>query len=128
MIAVITVFEREDPLKKSIENLPIITKNIAVILFIVMLFALGFVDYLTSDYSMVLFYLLYIVGLTWYTSVAYGILGAFMATITEAISDYYTHYDTVFQPIYYWNWRNDLLIFIIICIMVTYIKKHHIIN
>ena len=102
-----------------------ISKNIAVIFFIVMLLILGLVDYITYDYSMVLFYILYVVGLTWYTTTAYGILGAFMATITEAISDYYTHNDAVFHAVYYWNWCNDLIIFMILCIMVAYIKKHN---
>ena len=108
------------------KNLHVITKNVAFILFVMSIFILGYIDYLTSDYSMVLFYILYIVGLCWYKNLAYGILGALMSTLAEAISDYYIHYDAVFQPLYYWNWFSDLIIFITICISVAYIKRHHI--
>ena len=106
----------------------ILTNNIAFAIFIVLLAVLGYVDYLTADYSLALFYILYVVGLTWYTNIAYGMIGAFMATIAGAISDYFTHYDAVFHPIYYWNWINDLIIFIVISVTVSYIKRHHIIK
>ena len=106
----------------------VINKNIAFTIFVILLAVLGYVDYLTSDYSLALFYILYVVGLTWYTNMVYGMMGAFMATISGAISDYYTHFDAVFQPMYYWNWGNDLIIFIIISVSVTYIKRHHIVK
>ena len=102
-------------MKKTINEVPtVIKQNILFVLFLIMIVMLGYIDYVTSDYSLILFYIIYIVGLSWYTNISYGITGAFMATFAEVISDYYTHYDAVFQPLYYWNWCNDLIIFIII--------------
>jgi hypothetical protein len=106
----------------------VLTKNIAFAIFVILLAVLGYIDYLTSDYSLALFYILYVVGLTWYTDMTYGVMGAFMATISGAISDYYTHFDAVFQPMYYWNWFSNFLIFTIISISVAYIKRHHIVK
>ena len=100
-------------------------KNAIFISFVTFMLLIGYIDYLTSDYSMVLFYILYVAGLSWYLNASFGIVGAVMATIVAAMSDYFDHHDSVFQPMYYWNWFSSLAIFIMICVAVTLIKKHN---
>ena len=99
--------------------------NIIFILFMVFMLLIGYLDYLTSDYSMALFYILYVTGLSWYLNASYGMVGAVMATIVAALSDYFDPHDSVFQPVYYWNWFSSMVVLIMICAAVTLIKKHN---
>ena len=84
---------------------------------------LGYVDYLSSDYSLALFYIMIIVAATWYSSFTFGTVSAVFSTVAEAVSDYCVHGEAVFNPLYYWNWSCDLVVFVIICALVEIIKK-----
>lgn len=112
---------------KDIRNtLNNITKILAYPLSIIIMFMLAYVDYLTADYSLVLFYVLIVVGATWYTNLAFGICIATLCAIVEAVSDYYVHHGAVLHPVYYWNWTCNLVIYVTLSFVIYYVKiKQH---
>jgi hypothetical protein len=91
-------------------------------LIIMFMLMLAYVDYLTSDYSLVLFYILIVLAATWYTNIVFGICSAILCALVEAISDYYVHHDAVFNYVYYWNWTCNLMIYATFCFIIHYIR------
>jgi hypothetical protein len=102
-----------------------LTKILAYPLSIIFMLMLAYVDYLTSDYSLVLFYILIVVASTWYTNIAFGISSATLCAIFEAVSDYYVHHDAVFNPVYYWNWTCNLIIYVTLAIIIHYVRLEY---
>jgi hypothetical protein len=99
-----------------------LTKILVYPLTIIFLLVLAYVDYLTSDYSLVLFYILIVVAATWYTNIVFGICCATLCVIAEAVSDYYVHHDAVFHPLYYWNWTCNLIIYVMLSIIIYIVR------
>jgi hypothetical protein len=110
-------------MKDSLTNPKPVPKALVYVASIVVTALLGYIDYLSSDYSLALFYIMIIVATTWYSSLVFGIMSAVFSTAVEAVSDYYVHGEAVFHPVYYWNWGCDLVVFVIICALVDIIKK-----
>jgi inner membrane protein involved in colicin E2 resistance len=105
-----------DKIPKKLSNL------IKYLLSMTFMLILAYVDYLTSDYSLVLFYIMLVSASSWYTNIWFGILSASLCAIVEAVSDYYVHGSAVFNPIYYWNWSCNLIIYVTLAIIVCYSK------
>ena len=103
-----------------------ISRNLCSVFFFAAILGLGYIDYITSDYSLILFYILVAVAATWYLNIRHGISSSILSVILQAISDYNDHHDEVFQAVYYWNWGNSLVIMIVICLFVHIIKCHEI--
>jgi len=98
-------------------SIPVIALVLALIV------GLGYVDYLTGDYSMDTFYLLVIFGITWFTGRGFGAICAVEAVLAETFADYYSHNGEVLNSVYYWNWTSDLLIFLALCFFTAYVRK-----
>jgi K+-sensing histidine kinase KdpD len=99
-----------------------LSKIITYLLCMAFMLILAYVDYLTSDYSLVLFYILLVFASSWYTNIAFGILSAFLCAIVEAVSDYYVHGNAVFNAVHYWNWSCNLVIYVTLASIVCYLK------
>jgi len=99
-----------------------LSKIITYLLSITFMLILAYVDYLTSDYSLVLFYILLVSASSWYTNIGFGILSASLCAIVESISDYYDHGSAAFSPVYYWNWSCNLIIYVTWAIIICYSK------
>ena len=83
---------------------------------------LAYIDYLTSDYSLVLFYILIVTISSYYTNNIFGILSATLCAVAGAISDYCVHSNEVFSSVYYWNWSCYLIIYVTLSIIIYYMK------
>jgi hypothetical protein len=94
-----------------------------IIIVLSVIIGLGYVDYLTGDYSMNPFYLLVIFGVSWFTGRGFGTICAVEAVFAEIFADYYSHHGDVLNSLYYWNWTSDLLIFLSLCFLTAYIRK-----
>jgi inner membrane protein involved in colicin E2 resistance len=99
-----------------------LSKIMTYLLSIIVMLILAYVDYLTSDYSLVLFYILIVSVSSWYTNIGFGIISATLCAIVEAVSDYYVHGDAVFNSVYYWNWSCNLIIYATLSIVICYSK------
>src|SRR5512137_2422249 len=93
-----------------------ISKNLISIVCFTIILVLGFIDFITSDYSLILFYIIVVVAATWFINIWYGIAGAVISGVIQAVADYYDHHDEVFQTLYYWNWTSELIVIIIVCL------------
>ena len=110
-------------MKNALKDQKRVPKTLVYIASIAITLMLGYIDYLSSDYSLALFYIMIIVAATWYSSFTFGLVSAVFSTVVEAVSDYCVHGEAVFHPLYYWNWSCDLVVFVIICALVEIIKK-----
>jgi len=109
---------------KSISNTSNKLRNIlAYLLSIIYMLVLAYVDYVTSDYSLILFYILIVSASTWYTTIGFGVLSATFCGIVQAVSDYYVHGSEVFAPIYYWNWICNFLIYVTLAFIIHYLTQ-----
>ncbi len=97
--------------------------NLLFFISLMLIVLLGYLDYLSGDFSFDFFYLAVIFIVTWYTNFTLGIIFVAESVIAEVISDYYVHYDSVFQTLYYWNWFSDLFVFSIFCYLVSVIRN-----
>jgi hypothetical protein len=103
-----------------------LVKILAYPLSMIFMFLLAYIDYITADYSLILFYVLIVVAATWYTNIVFGICSATLCAIVEAVSDYYVHHNAVFNPVYYWNWACNLIIYVTLATFIYYVKfKQH---
>lgn len=101
------------------------TDILVYVLSTIFVFILAYIDYLTSDYSLVLFYIVLIVASTWYTNIVFGFCIATLCAIVEAVSDYYVHSDAVFNSLYYLNWTCNILIYMSLSITIYYVRLKH---
>jgi hypothetical protein len=84
---------------------------------------LGVADFLTGDYSLVIFYLIPI-GLTGWQS---GWRSCLVAVLTcggaRFISDYALHGASVNSPLHYWNYAVEVIFFGIVAALVAALKR-----
>jgi hypothetical protein len=99
-----------------------LNKILVYLISLMSMLILAYIDYLTSDYSLVLFYILIVSASTWYTNIAFGFLSATLCAIFESISDYYVHGGEVFSSVYYWNWSCNLIIYVTLSAIIYYMK------
>ena len=84
---------------------------------------LGFVDYVTGDYSLVIFYLIPICLDAWYCNRWSGIGVAVCAGATRIVSDLALHGGGVMSPLHYWNFSVEAIFFLIVASLVTILRK-----
>ena len=84
---------------------------------------LGYLDFLTGDYSLDPFYLAAIFIVTWFVGIFCGMICVVEAVMAEAVSDFYVHGGEVFNPFHYWNWGSDLIVFSVFCLLVGMIRR-----
>ena len=100
-------------------------KKFSVLIFttaVALILSLGYVDYLTGDYSMEMFYLVAIYAVTWFTNKWFGIICAIEAVSAEALADYCVHNGAVFDKLHYWNWGSDLVLFVGFCMVTSLVR------
>jgi len=98
---------------------------LACMLSITLALLLAYVDYITSDYSLVLFYILLVTATTWYTNLVIGVFIATLCAIVEAVSDYFVHHDAVFNSLHYWNWTCNFLLYCALSFIIYYVRLKH---
>ncbi len=79
----------------------------------------GYVDYVTGDYSMLIFYLIPVAFVSWYHGRWAGVAIAVVSGIARFLSDY-SLYQEVF--LHYWNTVQDSLFFFIAAFLVSLLR------
>lgn len=84
---------------------------------------IGVVDYLTGDYSLVIFYLIPISCAAWYCGRRSGLLLACASLATRIVSDYALHGSELRSSLHYWNFTIEALFLLIVGTLVTTLKN-----
>ena len=84
---------------------------------------LGAVDYLTGDYSLVIFYLIPVSTAAWFGGIVWGGLTAVLCGIARVVSDYLLHGREVTSPLHYWNYSVELFFFLIVVCLVFALQR-----
>ena len=84
---------------------------------------LGVVDYLTGDYSLVIFYLIPLCLVTWICGRLNGLLIAVCCVIARVTSDFSLYGMSQNSPLHYWNFSVEALLFIVVAALVATLKK-----
>jgi hypothetical protein len=81
---------------------------------------LGYIDYLTGDYSILIFYLIPVALVTWYLGKWGGLIISVASGAARLVSDYsnYAH-----ANLRYWNSLQDMLFLLIVAILIVSLKK-----
>lgn len=84
---------------------------------------LGFVDYFTGDYSLVIFYLIPITVSAWFCDRWSGVGVAVCSGATRVVSDYSLHGASMRSTLHYWNFSVEVIFFLIVASLVATLKK-----
>jgi hypothetical protein len=94
----------------------------ALIITSVVVSILGYVDFITGEISIDVLYILCICLVTWYTNTIVGILCIIEIVFAKTTADYYDQVK-IGSHLYEWNTLNFVLIYLIICMLVSKLKK-----
>ncbi len=83
---------------------------------------LGYVDYITGEVSIDILYILCICLVSWYTNAYLGILCVIEILFAKTSADYFGQIK-VGTHLYEWNSLNDIITYIIVCVLVAKLKK-----
>lgn len=81
---------------------------------------LGFVDYLTGDYSLLPFYLAPVSLVSWLQGRRAAVLVSLLSGVARYVSDYYSHSALTFKP---WNSLQDMALILVVACLVLVMKK-----
>jgi hypothetical protein len=86
----------------------------------VMVAGLGYLDYLTGDYSLLIFYAIPITLEAWFLGRWGAVVISLSAGLARLVSDYYSYSATSFR---YWNSLQDMAFLLMVGLLIAMIKK-----
>jgi hypothetical protein len=82
--------------------------------------ALGYIDYLTGDYSILIFYLVPIVIIAWFQGGRGAVLISLAAGLARLVSDYCSYYGTALM---YWDSLMDMVFLLMAGLVIALLKR-----
>ena len=100
--------------------------SITVIFISLMLLAmLGWIDYLTGDYSMIVFYLIPVSLVAWFVTWYSGLFFCLLALMTRLIADQVSSsFSLNNAKLHYWNLFIEFLFLLIMCLLFSALRKN----
>ncbi len=83
---------------------------------------LGYIDFKTGEISIDILYLLCMGLVAWYTNMLLGILCILEIFVAKTASDYFCQIK-VGTHLYEWNALNDVIMYVVVCLLVVKLKK-----
>ena len=91
---------------------------------LVLLLILGWLDYITGDYSLIIFYLIPIALVAWFVGRRSGVLFCVLSLITRLIADEaVTSFSFKFSALHYWNVFVEFMFLLIMSLLISALKK-----
>jgi len=91
----------------------------------VLLIILGWLDYITGDYSLIVFYLIPVCLAAWHVGTTSGALFCVLALVTRLIADGAgTSFSFSYSPLHYWNIFVEFVFLLIMSFLVSTLKRH----
>jgi diguanylate cyclase (GGDEF)-like protein len=92
---------------------------------LVLLALLGWIDYLTGDYSLIVFYLIPVSLVAWFVNRPAGMLFCLFALITRfSANEAHTHFALQSSSIHYWNESAELLFLLIMSLLFSTLRRN----
>jgi K+-sensing histidine kinase KdpD len=95
-------------------------KWIVLLIGLILIVLIGFIDYLTGDYSILVFYLLPVSLVSWFAGRWPGVAAAIISGCARFISDFTI---AVNSRHLYWNSLEDMIFLLIVAILVDILRK-----
>ena len=96
-----------------------------VALSIVTLFCLGYLDYVTGDYSLIVFYLFPVSLVAWFVSRSYGLLFCFLTLITRVTADGASGLlSEKIARLHYWNITVEFLFLLVMSLLFSALRSN----
>jgi K+-sensing histidine kinase KdpD len=91
---------------------------------LVLLLMLGWLDYITGDYSLIIFYLIPISLVAWFVGKTGGLIFCVFSLITRFIADEATmSFAFQFSALHYWNVGEEFVFLLIMSLLFSALKK-----
>lgn len=100
--------------------LSLLPRWLIVVIGILLVIVIGLTDYLTGDYSILIFYLVPIGLVSWYCSRGWGLAIALASGVARFCSDYSGFTVT---PRMYWNCVEETLFLLVVAVLISIIKN-----
>lgn len=81
---------------------------------------LGYIDYLTGDYSILIFYLIPVALEAWYLGKWGGAIISLASGVARMVSDYSNYAHTSLR---YWNSLQDMFFLLFVALLIAVLKK-----
>ena len=104
-------------LMESFEKLP---KWSIVLIGMLLVLAVGYVDYITGDYSVFVFYALPVFLVAWFAGLKSGMFISLLAGLARFSADQSLGSS---EPLYAWNASQDMFFLIIVAALIAYLHK-----
>lgn len=86
----------------------------------IMVALLGYVDYLTGDYSLLIFYVIPITLEAWFLGYWGTVAISLSAGLARIVSDYYSYSGS---SVRYWNSLQDMVFLLMVGLLIATVKK-----
>jgi glucose-6-phosphate-specific signal transduction histidine kinase len=107
-------------MRKRLALLDFVPKWLLLIIIILQIGLLGYLDYLTGDYSILIFYLIPACLAGWYFGDPGAMLTSLLCGSARCISDYYTYQN---KGVGLWNSAEDTLVLLIASLIAANIRR-----
>ncbi len=91
---------------------------------LVLLLVLGWLDYITGDYSLIIFYLIPVALVAWFVGKASGLFFCVLSLVTRFVADEATTgFALQFSTLHYWNVFVEFVFLMIMSLLFSALKK-----
>jgi len=92
---------------------------------VVILLVLGWVDFITGDYSLIVFYLIPVSLAAWFIGKYFGMLFCLLSIVVRVVADESsTPANFSHSMMHYWNELIEFLFLLVVCILCSALKKN----
>lgn len=107
------------------ERLPALRAITVYAINILLLVILGWLDYLTGDYSLIIFYLVPVSLAAWFVNRWSGVLFCVLSFVTRLIADAAVlSFSFAYTPLHCWNIFSEFLFLLIMGLLVSTLRHH----
>jgi diguanylate cyclase (GGDEF)-like protein len=89
-----------------------------------LLLLLCWLDYITGDYSLIIFYLIPVSLTAWFVGKSTGVVFCFLSLLVRIIADYGSYPATRYSNLHYWNVFIEFLFLIIMSLLFSILKNN----
>ncbi|MBK5275051.1 MAG: GGDEF domain-containing protein [Desulfuromonadales bacterium] len=111
--------------KKTVDHLSARISATVIAISLLLLALLGWSDYLTGDYSLIIFYLVPVSLVAWFVSMPAGMFFCILAVFTRFIADEYSSSFALNNaPLHYWNLFVEFLFLTIMSLLFSALRRN----